>query len=95
MGEERLRLMTKFYALTAFLQHQLSNEVTLTFKDLEDANKVGIALPGSARMYRHWWENASKPDARHCTAWLDAGWHVTAVDLAAEHVTFGRQAPRT
>jgi hypothetical protein len=84
--------MTKYYALTAFLQHQLFDEVILTFKDLEDVNKVGIALPGSARMYRQWWENQSKPDARQSGAWLEAGWQVTDVDLSAERVTFRRDA---
>jgi hypothetical protein len=83
--------MTKYYALTAFLQHQVSDEVTLTFEDLEDKGKIGIELPGSARMYRQWWENQSKPDARHCRTWLEAGWEVADADLAAKRVTFRRQ----
>jgi hypothetical protein len=85
--------MDKYYALTAFLQHQLSDAVTLTFDELQDQGKVGIALPESAWRYRQWWENQSKPDARQCGAWLDAGWEVAHVDLAAERVTFRRHVP--
>jgi hypothetical protein len=85
--------ITKYYALTAYLQTRSVDvkEVTLTFAMLEDPHVVGIDLPGSARVYRHWWGNQSQPDARHCAAWIDAGWYVTDVDLPNEWVIFRRE----
>jgi hypothetical protein len=82
----------KYYALTAYLQTRSADvkEVTLTFAMLEAPNIVGIELPGSARAYPQWWGNESRPDARHCAAWIDAGWRVTDVDLSNECVIFRR-----
>jgi hypothetical protein len=82
--------MSKYQSLTDFLAKQLSDEITLTFEDLEDANVVGIELRGSAKTYRQWWENQTSSHGRQCRAWLDAGWKVKDVNLTAERVTFRR-----
>ena len=82
--------MSKYEPLTDFLKHQITDEVMLTFEDMEDKDKIGITLPDSAKTYPQWWENKSTPTTRQCLAWLIAGWQVTAVDLTAERVTFSR-----
>jgi hypothetical protein len=83
--------MSKYQSLTDFLAKQLSDEITLTLDNLEDADVVGITLPVSAKTYRQWWENQSSDEARQCRSWLDAGWEVKDVNLTAGHVTFRRR----
>jgi hypothetical protein len=83
--------MSKYQALTDFLNHQPSDEITLTFEDMEDSDKIGITLPPAAKEYRQWWENQASSEGRQCSAWLDAGWEVASVDLTAERVTFRRR----
>jgi len=82
--------MSKYVRLTYFLQNQKANEVTVTFADLEDRNKIGISLPDAAKTHRQWWENQTKLDAQQCVAWLEANWTVSAVNLSVERVTFRR-----
>jgi hypothetical protein len=64
----------------------------LTFEDIADEDKIGIALPRSAREYQEWWANESSPKTRHkqCLAWREAGRRVKHVDLAREFVVFER-----
>ena len=82
--------MEDYEPLTAFLKRQLSNEIRLTFDDLEDTDVVGIVLPPSARLDRRWWENQESTNGRQCHAWLDAGWAVRDVRLGEECVIFQR-----
>jgi hypothetical protein len=83
--------MSKYDPLTSFLRRQLSNEVRVTFEDLEDKNGIGIVLPQSAKTYRQWWENQESPGGRQCRSWLDAGWEVKEANLTAEFVVFRRR----
>jgi hypothetical protein len=51
---------------------------------------LGTSLPGSARTRVGWWSNRSR-GAVQAAAWMDAGYHVVAVDLAAETIHFARR----
>jgi hypothetical protein len=82
--------MENYEPLTAFLKSQSTNEVTVTFDELEDSTIVGIALPAYARTHRQWWENQVSMDGRQCHAWLNAGWSVKDVKLGEGRVVFGR-----
>ena len=65
--------------------------VTLALGDLE-ATILRRPLPADARSPRHhrgWWHGW---EAHARAGWLDAGWHVEVVDLAAGTVTFARGA---
>ncbi|MCA9918669.1 MAG: helix-turn-helix transcriptional regulator [Anaerolineales bacterium] len=57
----------------------------MQFSELEIL--LGTGLPGSARTRVGWWSNRSK-GAVQAAAWMDAGYHVRSVDLAAEAVQF-------
>ena len=57
----------------------------MTFAQIEDL--LGTSLPGSARTRAGWWSNRSG-GAVQAAAWMDAGYHVDKVDLAAETVHF-------
>ena len=65
--------------------------VTLTFAHVEQL--LGRALPPSSRQHRQWWEN----DRGHvqARAWLAAGWRSGPVDVAAQWVTFTKDATGT
>ncbi|HEX5144575.1 MAG TPA: hypothetical protein VFW21_11975 [Mycobacterium sp.] len=78
--------MSKYQALTAFLNQQASDkkEVRLAFAELE--RLVG-PLPPSARSYRPWWGNSAYGQA---LAWQEAGWVVDSVNLTAQRVVFAR-----
>jgi hypothetical protein len=54
---------------------------------------LGSKLPPSAYGHRSWWANdyISHVQSRE---WLDAGWRVSTVDAAAEHVVFTRVKDR-
>jgi DNA-binding transcriptional regulator YiaG len=76
---------SKYQPLYDFLRHQRDDAVTLTFAAIEAL--LGAALPASARRQRAWWSNRGR-GAVQAQAWMNAGYHVQAVDLAAEQVTF-------
>lgn len=75
----------KYLPMVQWLTAQPSRSVTATFAEL-DALVDG--LPPSASRYRAWWSNT--PSHTQAVAWMDAGWRVDAVDLAARRVTFVR-----
>jgi Holliday junction resolvase-like predicted endonuclease len=78
----------KYDPLRDYLAGRLADEVKMGFADIEEL--VG-SLPASARIHRAWWANDTKPEAQ---AWRAAGWHVRAVDQAAERVIFARSGTR-
>jgi hypothetical protein len=84
--------MGKYDRLTRWLERQLGDRIEVSFEDIEDADKIGVQLPESAKAYREWWANEVNPKTRHfqCRAWTEAGWRVESVDLAAEVVIFVR-----
>ena len=78
---------SKYFPLHAFLQQQDGAPLLLTMAQIEE--QLGGALPKSARKQAGWWSNRSK-GAVQATAWMEAGYHVVAVDLASEMVRFER-----
>jgi hypothetical protein len=55
--------MNQYGRLTGFLLNQPSTEVTVTFAEMEDQEKIGISLPSAAKRSVRWWENESARDA--------------------------------
>lgn len=84
--------MAKYDALTQFLRGQADerSELTLSFASLETI--LGHPLPPTARVDRPWWANTQA--SNHARRWLNAGWRVARVDLAASQVVFDRGQPR-
>lgn len=83
--------MTKYDVLTAYLQKQPTEEVPMTFGQIESL--VGVSLPASARKHRPWWSN-NPSNAVITHAWLKAGYKSARVDMAGEKLVFVRSASR-
>lgn len=76
----------KYRALWRWLQDQSSDEVAMSFADVEDV--LGMPLPPSARNHLpHWYGYEGTALGR---AIRDAGWRASGVNLTAERVTFVR-----
>ena len=82
-----MKIGSKYYPLFAHLQQAAGQPVTLRFKEIEQL--LQTALPGSARQRPGWWSNRSQ-GAVQAEAWMDAGYHVTNVDLVTETVQFNK-----
>ena len=82
-----MKVGSKYYPLFLILQQAAGAPVTLSFAQIEAL--LGTSLPGSARTRAGWWSNRSK-GAVQAAAWMDAGYHVKSVDLAAGTVQFGK-----
>lgn len=78
---------SKYEALFTYLADSDAQEVMLAFTEIEAMLKV--ALPATARRQRGWWSNRSSGGVQ-AAAWMDAGYHVTVIDLALEQVTFSK-----
>ncbi len=76
---------SKYYPLYSYLQQSDLDELTLSLTEIEII--IESDLPPSARSRRGWWSNRSE-GAVQANAWMDAGYHVTAIDLAAGQITF-------
>ncbi len=83
----RQRRPSKYEPLADALHAQHGHHAHFTFAAIEAL--LGDALPPMVRR-RRWWTN-QRSIGPHVRAWLDAGWRVAAVDLAARTVTFERQ----
>ena len=70
------------------LQRAKGGEIALSFRRLEAI--LGDGLPRPARKYLEWWAN--DPANEQARSWLEEGWCVRSVDLAAETVLFERLA---
>lgn len=79
--------MSKYAALTHYLEALPHREVRLTFGDIERLLKM--KLPKSARNHRAWWSN-NGDNSVMTRAWLDAGWRSERVDMAGEALVFSR-----
>ena len=77
----------KYLPIAAYLSRQSSNEVRLSFADLERI--LGGPLPPSARSHRAWWSNGGQAQS---SSWIEAGWVVGKVDMEAETLSFFRRA---
>ncbi|MDB5456266.1 MAG: hypothetical protein JWP92_1851 [Caulobacter sp.] len=65
------------------------DRLPMTFREIESL--LGFPLPASARKHQAWWSN-TRIGHSHAAAWLDPGWRTANVDLAAERVTFVKDA---
>jgi len=79
--------MGKYTPLSEFLRSQRTNEIRMTFEQIERV--IGNSLPPKAQHHRAWWSN--NPSNNVMTkAWLDAGFRSEQVDLAARKLLFRR-----
>lgn len=70
------------------LQAVEGGRIVLPFSEIERI--LGRTLPASARKHRAWWSNERSGSHSHARAWMDAGWHVAAVDFNAGRVEFAK-----
>lgn len=76
---------SKYFPLFSFLQNYSADEVTLTLAEIETL--IATKLPGSAHRQRAWWSNRGK-GALQSQAWMQAGYHVEAIDLEKGTILF-------
>jgi hypothetical protein len=81
--------MTKYAPLSRYLGLQSSQQIVLTFTEIEKI--LGADLPRSAATYPEWWANETNPESTHtqCRAWLAAGYKAYP-DIASNIVRFTR-----
>ena len=79
----------KYRPLTDYLLKVNSNEITLTYSDIE--NIIGEKLPNSAYKYNAWWVNYDETHS-HSAGWTNAGFEVANVReiLLTHRVVFNR-----
>ena len=79
--------MGKYEPLGQFLREQRTQDVPLTFSEIEKI--TGAKLPPKAQHQRAWWSN--NPSNNVMTkVWLDAGYESTQVDMSARKLVFRR-----
>jgi len=79
----------KYEPLGAFLRGQRSEEVPLTFNEIEKI--TGVKLPPKAQHHRAWWSNNASNNVM-TKVWLDAGFESAQVDMEARKLVFRRVA---
>ena len=77
---------SKYYSLFEYLRRCREDEVSPTLNEIEAL--MGARLPGSARTARAWWSNRDGRGTLQALAWIEAGYHVTEIDLDDARVTF-------
>jgi hypothetical protein len=77
----------KYEPLEAFLRSQRSEEVPLTFNEIEKI--TGVKLPPKAQHHRAWWSNNASNNVM-TKVWLDAGFESARVDITARKLVFRR-----
>ena len=79
----------KYRPLTDYLLEVNSNEIALTYTDIE--NIIGEKLPNSAYKYKAWWGNFDETHS-HSAGWTNAGFEVANVReiLLTHKVVFNR-----
>jgi hypothetical protein len=83
--------MSKYEPLTQFLGGRKTEEVPMTFAEIEQV--LGAKLPES-KQYPAWWSN--NPSNNVMTkAWLAAGYRTERVDIGGEKLVFRRDGPAT
>jgi hypothetical protein len=81
--------MGKYQPLGQFLRNQRTQEVPLTFREIEKI--TGVKLPPKAQHHRAWWSN--NPDNNVMTrVWLEAGFESAQVDMEGRKLVFRRVA---
>src|SRR5438876_5785438 len=77
----------KYTRLGEFLRAQQSQEVPMTFAEIERV--IGGKLPPSSPQYPAWWSN--NPSNNVMTkVWLDAGFRTEQVDVKSRKIVFRR-----
>jgi hypothetical protein len=79
--------MGKYEPLGTFLRGQRTQEVPLTFSEIEKI--TGVKLPPKAQHHRAWWSNNASNNVM-TKVWLDAGFESTKVDMSARKLVFRR-----
>jgi hypothetical protein len=77
----------KYEPLGAFLRGQRSEEVPLTFSEIEKI--TGVKLPPKAQHHRAWWSNNASNNVM-TKVWLEAGYESAQVDMSARKLVFRR-----
>ena len=78
--------MSKYDQLGVFLNAQKTQEVPMTFAEIERV--IGTSLPRSCR-YPAWWSNSPSNNVM-TQIWLDAGFKTERVDISARKLVFRR-----
>jgi hypothetical protein len=81
--------MGKYQPLGTYLRNQGTQEVPLTFHEIEKI--TGVKLPPKAQHHRAWWSNNASNNVM-TKVWLDAGFESTQVDMSARKLVFRRVA---
>ena len=84
-----MAVTSKYEPLYQQLRRSGQPIVTMTLAEIETL--VGEALPPTARTKRGWWSNR-RTSSGQALAWLNAGYHVTTLDLDAGTITFRKPA---
>jgi hypothetical protein len=79
----------KYEPLGTFLRGQRTQEVPLTFSEIEKI--TGVKLPPKAQHHRAWWSNNASNNVM-TKVWLDAGFESAQVDMSARKLVFRRVA---
>jgi hypothetical protein len=79
--------MGKYEPLGAFLRGQRTQEVPLTFTEIERI--TGVKLPPKAQHHRAWWSNNASNNVM-TKVWLEAGYESSQVDMSARKLVFRR-----
>lgn len=79
--------MGKYEPLGQFLRKQRTQEVPLTFREIEKI--TGVKLPPKAQHHRAWWSNNASNNVM-TKVWLEAGFESTQVDMSARKLVFRR-----
>jgi hypothetical protein len=79
----------KYEPLGDFLRSQRTQEVPLTFSEIEKI--TGVKLPPKAQHHRAWWSNNASNNVM-TKVWLEAGYESAQVDMSARKLVFRRVA---
>jgi DNA-binding transcriptional regulator YiaG len=77
---------SKYYRLFQALQASNQPEVVLSMDHI--ATLIDGDLSPNAREKRAWWSNRDSPSAVQASAWIQAGYHTTEIDLQQQIITF-------
>jgi hypothetical protein len=84
--------MSKYDALGDYLRNRNSDEVAMSFAEIEKV--TGVRLPPSAFAHRPWWSN-SGTNSVLTKVWLEAGYRSARVDMAGRRLVFQRTRQKT
>lgn len=80
----------KYAPLHDYLANCGKDQLTLSLAEIEAI--LGEGLPASAHTNRGWWSN--RRQAFQSSAWMDAGYKATAIDLKNGQITFAKPPNR-